>query len=364
MPKKLPFVSPLFLATVFVPSIIAALYFGLFANDIYVSESRIMVRSPTKTSSSPLSAALSNSAITGSSEEVAAVQEYLVSRDALLSINEDGFVRRAYGNGAIFLFDRFGGIGGSSFEQMYRYFGKKTTVEEGDSPLVLRLTVKAYRPSDAREINRRLLLASERLVNELSERAQVDAIGLSIEEVNTARENARTANLALARFRDQQKVIDPEMQAKVGLQMVSQLQEELIASKTRLLQMQTYTPRAPQIPFLKTQIKELEREIAKQTSNLAGGSSSLSANTARFQELTLASQFAEKQLGIALASLQEAQAEARRKQAYIERISEPSMPDYAVYPRRWRGFLATLIVGLLAWGVLSMLIVGIREHRN
>jgi ABC-2 type transport system permease protein/capsular polysaccharide transport system permease protein len=148
------------------------------------------------------------------------------------------------------------------------------------------------------------------------------------------------------------------------LQTISQLQEELIATRTQLLQMRTYTPRASQIPFLKTQVRELEREIARQTTRIAGGSKSLSANAARFQELSLASKFAEQQMAVALASLQDAQAEARRKQAYVERISDPSLPDYAAYPRRMRGILATLMLGLLAWGVLSMLLVGVREHRD
>ena len=115
---------------------------------------------------------------------------------------------------------------------------------------------------------------------------------------------------------------------------------------------------------LQDTVRELEREIAKETVKIAGGSGSLSANSARFQELQLASQFAEQQLTIALSSLQEARADARRKQAYIERVAEPSLPDHATAPRRFRGILATLLLGLLAWGVLSMLLVGIREHRE
>ena len=87
-------------------------------------------------------------------------------------------------------------------------------------------------------------------------------------------------------------------------------------------------------------------------------------NAARFQELQVASQFAEQQLAVALSSLQEARADARRKQAYIDRVAEPSLPDYATAPRRLRGIMATLLLGLLAWGILSMLVVGIREHRD
>jgi capsular polysaccharide transport system permease protein len=142
------------------------------------------------------------------------------------------------------------------------------------------------------------------------------------------------------------------------------LQDQLIAAQTQLLQLQTYTPRASQIPFLRTQIRNLEREIANQTAQLAGNKGSLSSASVRYQELKLASEYAEKQLGITLSAYQEAQAEARRKQAYVGRISSTSRPDDAAYPRRFRNIIATFVLGLLAWGVASMLLVGIREHRE
>lgn len=362
--NRLRSISPLFLAVVIVPTLVATLYFGLLAEDVYVSESRILVRSPSKPDVSPLGSVLGSNALTGASEERNAVREFLQSRDALAEIDRDDFVRQAYGNPGIFWFDRFGALSGNSFEQLYQYFGDKVAIEEGDAALVMRLRVEAFTPDDAQTINERLLRQSEDLVNTLSERAREDAISFARMEVVGARERSRSASLALARFRDQEGLIDPELQARVGLQTISQLQEELMAARTRLLQLETYTPGASQIRFLRTQVRELEREIARQTAAIAGGSGSISANAARFQELQLASQFAEQQLAIALASLQDAQAEARRKQAYIERVAEPSLPDYATYPRRIRGILATLVLGLLAWGVLAMLIVGIREHRE
>jgi capsular polysaccharide transport system permease protein len=33
-------------------------------------------------------------------------------------------------------------------------------------------------------------------------------------------------------------------------------------------------------------------------------------------------------------------------------------------PRRWRGVLATLVLGLIAYAIASMLLAGIREHKD
>lgn len=356
--------DPLFAALVIVPTLLAALYFGFLASDVYVSESRFIVRSPSKPNLSPLGVVLSGGNIVGASEESAAVSEFLASRQALAAINSDGFAARAWGNAAIFRLDRFGGLGADTEEQLFEYYQTKVTAEDADSTMVTVLRVKAFDPESATALNRRLLEQSEVLVNALSERARRDGIAFAQGELTSARAAAQGAALALAAYRDAEGVIDPELQASAGLQMVSKLQDQLIAAQTQLLQLETYTPQASQIPYLRTQIRKLERAIADQTALLAGGRGSLSSASVRYQELRLASEFAEKQLAIALAAYQDAQAEARRKQAYVERIAQPSLPDYAEYPRRLRGIAATFVLGLLAWGVAAMLLVGIREHRD
>jgi ABC-2 type transport system permease protein/capsular polysaccharide transport system permease protein len=363
--ERLKSVNRLFVGVVVVPTIVAFFYFGFLADDIYTSESRFVVRGANKGEASPLSLVLTGGSLGGGgSDESNAVVEYLQSRRALAEVDRDGLVTRAYGDPDLFWLDRFGSIFGDSREQFYRYFQGKLGVAEGTNSKVIHLTVTAFAPRDARQINARLLDRAEELVNGLSKRAQADAITIAREEVAQAEASAREAAVKLSRFRNEHGIIDPELQAATDLQMIAKVQDELVAARTQLLQLETYTPKASQIPFLRAQVRSLEREIDRQKREIAGGSRSLSTAAARYQELQFDAEAASKLLTTALASLQEAQAESRRKRAYIERIADPSLPDYATRPRRVRNIIATFILGLLAWGVLSMLIVGIREHRD
>lgn len=368
MLDRLKFINPLFIATVIVPTLIAILYFGLLANDVYISESRFVVRSPSQSGASPISAVLGRAGLGGGGasgvEGNSTISEYILSRRALEEADKDEFVEAAYTAPDIFFFDRFGTVWGESKEQLYQYFLGKVAVTEGLSGQVMTLRVSAYDPTQAQEINSRLLLQSEELVNSLSERSRDDTLALAQEQVDEATDKARVARLELAQYRGAERIVDPAQESLVGLQMVGKLQDQLIAAKTQLRQLQTYTPEASQIPFLRTQIRQLQSEIEQTRKGLTGGSGSLSAAMVRYQELAVNSEFAEQQLAIALASLQEAQAEARRKRNYVERISDPSLPDFAEEPRRIRSILATLVLGLLTWGVLSMLLIGVREHRD
>ena len=144
--------------------------------------------------------------------------------------------------------------------------------------------------------------------------------------------------------------------------MVSKLQDELIGARTQLQQLRAMAPENPQIPILEVRINSLSREIDEQLGLVAGSRRSLSATAAQYQRFELEREFADRRLAAAMNSLEEARNEARRKQAYVERIVQPSLPDEAQEPRRLRGIFAAFVLGLVAWAIISMLLAGIREH--
>lgn len=357
--------TPLFLATVVIPTLIAALYFGFLASDIYVSEALFVVRSPARAANSPLGVILNAGGFAGASEEASAVQDYVRSRDALDQIDGDKFLTNAFSNRRISWFDRFGTtLRGATHERLFDFYLDKVAIDDDAARHVTRLSTQAYTPRDAREINRRLLRQAEALVNRLAVRSRDDAIAVAARELRDAQGGARSAALALSRFRAKERLLDPVQEADTRLQMVSKLQDQLIAARTQMQQLKTFTPLASQLPFVQARIASLEREIASQTDSIAGRDKSLSSTAVKYQELQLQNELAQKQVAASLGALEEARAEARRKQAYVERIAEPSLPDYARQPRRIRSIVATLLLGLLAWGILSAFAAGVREHRD
>jgi BexC/CtrB/KpsE family polysaccharide export inner-membrane protein len=363
--KYLKIPDALFCAVVLLPTAIAMLYFGFLASDIYISEARFVVHTPEKPANSVLGAVFGAGGIASSGDKSYAVVEYVRSRAALRDANRDGALLKAYSHNDLSTFDRFGGLfRGKTFEHFFEYFSNKVTVDFDTGTQVTRLSVSAFRPEEAQLINQRLLGLSEQLVNRLNSRAQGDTIRFSQAEVDDAKARAQSAAIALARFRNARRILDPEKEAAVRLQMVSKLQDEIIKARTELVQMRQYTPENPQIPNLQTRINSLDKEIGKQTGKIAGAPGSLSGDVVRYQSLRINAEVADKQLAAALASLQESISEARRKQAYVERIADSNLPDYPLQPYRLKSILATLVMGLVAWGVLRTVLAGIREHHD
>jgi capsular polysaccharide transport system permease protein len=355
----------LFLATVVVPTVAATIYFGLLASDVYVSQSQFVVRSPDKPAATGLGVLLKSVGFSNAGDEIFITQDYVKSRDALRALNQGGAVEKAFSNPSISAFDRFNPFGwDGTFEDLYNYYIGKIRIEHDTTSSITTLSVEAFSAGDARRMNRQLLDLSEVLVNRLNNRGEFDVLGFAQREAQEAEAEARRASQALAAFRNRQGIVDPEGQAAIQLQLVSKLQDELIGAKLQQQQLQSLAPDNPQIPLLRTRISGLSRQIDAELGRVAGGKGSLSASAVQYQRLALDREYSDRRLTAALASLQEARNEARRKQAYVERIVQPNLPDEAQKPRRLRGILATFILGLVAYGILALLFAGVREHHD
>lgn len=356
----------LFLCITVAPTVIALLYFGVFASDIYVSESRFVIRSPDSPTASPLGLILKGAGFARSQDDSYTVEDFVLSRDALREVDDSLHVAARFADPDVDIFSRFAGITHNhSFESLFVYWKRRVNLELDSTSSIATLTTRAFTAEDAYAINRRLLELSENLVNQLNERGRQDMIRFANDEVAGAAKQATKAALQLAAYRNDKRVIDPEKQSAIPLQQIAKLQDELIADQAQLAQLRQVASENPQIPVLAQRVRLLEAALHSESIGVAGGgASSLAGKAAEYQRLALEKEFSDKLLASAMTSLEEARNEAQRQQLYLERIVEPNKPDKAIEPKRLSSIVVTFIVSLIVWGIVSLLLAGIREHHE
>jgi len=183
-------------------------------------------------------------------------------------------------------------------------------------------------------------------------------------EVRLAERRARETGAALSAFRSSRAVFDPDRQGMLQLQAVARLREELLAAQSQLDQVRRVSPTNPQIAGLEQRVVALRQAVNEESSRVVSGSGGLASKSPQFDRLVMDKTFAERQLAAALTALDGARSEAARKQLYLERLVQPNLADEALEPRRVRSMLVVLALGLLSWGVLTLLIASIREHAD
>lgn len=354
----------IFLLTVATPTLLAVVYFGLVASNVYISESRFIVRGQQPQMPTGLGALLQGSVFSRSQEDAYSVLDFVLSRDALRELDAKLHLRKMFTRPDIDVVGRFPGMGwDDSFEALYKYYQGRINIQLDTSSAISTLEVRAYAAEDARSINAMLLDMSERLINQLNQRSRRDMIQLATEEVKRAEERARAASLAIAAFRTDRSIFDPKTESALQLEGVAKLREQLLATEAQLAQVRRVSPRNPQVDALSSHAESLRQAIAAETAKvLGGGKGSLNAKAPAYERLLLEQGFADKQLASAMASLEQARYQAALKQLYLERLAQPSLPDEAMEPRRLRAIATVLVLGLIAWGVVSLVLASVKEH--
>ena len=364
--KKRRSVSPLLWVTVIIPTLCSTVYFGLIEADQFTSQASFVVRSAKNQSAvTGLGAILQGAGFSRSQDDTYTVREYLHSRSALAELSQSLPVRRFYEKQGD-IFSRFNGFGwNGEQEAFYQYYADKVEINFDAVSGVSTLAVTSFNSKESQQINQALLKQGEELINQLNERARQDTLRYAEESVQIAEERVKETADNLTAFRIQHGVFDLKAQSEVQMSLVSKLQDELILIQTQLDQVRAVTPENPQISGLKAREQSLRKEIALQMKAIAGGGAgSLSTQAADYQRIVLENQLAEQQLTAAITSLENARADANRRQLYLEVVEQPSQPDMPYRPKRLYNIAATFIIGLMVYGILSLLIASIREHKN
>lgn len=354
-----------FILFVIVPTIIAAIYNGLIASDVYISESRFVVKSPDqkRPQISSLASLIQTTGLSSGQEQANEVLAYVHSRDALDQLQKSVRIREKYARPAVDFLSRFPGLfSRDTFEDLYKYYDSMVEVRQDTETGTAVIKVKAYTPGDAYEINTRLLELSEQMVNRLNDRAQSRGIGEAQRQVDLALARAKAARLLVGRYRNSQEVIDPAKQVGGVLEVSNKLIAERAVLQAQLELLQRTAPRNPAIPALRDRIAAMSAQVASQDSRLVGSDSGIASKIGGYENLLVEQDFATGALNAANAALVQARAEAQRQQFYLERVVSPNMPDAPLLPKR---LLDTIVVAAAAaclYFIGWMFIVGILEH--
>jgi capsular polysaccharide transport system permease protein len=348
-----------------VPTLCAAIYYGLIASSIYVSESSFVIKSPGQKGTPTLSLAnlVQTSGITVGQEQTKEVIRYLRSRNALNDLQHETNVRAAYsGRGADFLSRFPQPFHDESFESLYRYYGSMVGADSDPDTGLAVVEVRAFTPQDAYELNARLLDLSEALVNRLNQRAEGNAVIEAERRVVQAEDRVRNARIALGAYRNQQDLIDPTKQAAGVFDVSNKLVSEQAALQAQLDLMLRVAPRNPAIPELRNRILAVGHQIGAQNGRAVGTPTGIASKLGNYEKLQVEQEFATQMLTAANAALETARTDAQKQQFYLERVVEPNKPDDSTLPHRLARilvvFMATTCLYFIGW----MLIVGILEH--
>lgn len=352
------------LLLVALPTVLAAVYYSLIASDRYVSEARFIVRSVEAGQSvSGFDLIARSLGISRAVDDTQAVIAYLLSRDAVRDLEAKLPLRAMFSPPEVDRLSRYPRPWRkNTFEALYAYYPDRVSVIPDSQTGVIRLSVSAFRPEDARLISETLLELAENLANRLNERALADSVKQARTEKDLAEKRLLDSQRRLTSFRSAELMVDPIKNSGSILETITSLAELRAQAAAQLSQIEKNTSASPAANSLRAQIGALEEEIVRQRKQLGGDDASIAPKVATYEELVLERELAEKGVAIADKAFEDALQDARRKQIYVARVAGPSLPDDDTEPRRLRSVATVAVMTLGFFAVVWILLIGGKEH--
>nr|WP_321455508.1 hypothetical protein [uncultured Cohaesibacter sp.] len=349
------------------PTVVMLMYLFIFASDQYAVESRFAVRGVDSAASSDILGMFTGVSSSGSiTTDTYILIDFIHSRQMIDKLQKDINLYDVYKRGdflSSFSPDQ-------SMEQFLEYWKTVAQIYYNSTSKILTLEIKAFTPEDAKKISELVIKESETLINQLSEQSRNDAVKNAKQETKQMEERLLAARTALRNFRETRQDIDPSKTAESKLILISNLENKMSELNTkRDFLLQSLSENSPSIRVIDSQIASLANQIDAQKSTLGPGENTTNDNNGSFSEkledyesLVIEKEFAEKAYLSALTSLERARVEAYRQQRYLTTFIPPSIPEEALYPKRFHVALTTFLVALIVWAVSVLIFYSVRDH--
>lgn len=368
--------SPLlvsFIAVVLIPAFAALIYFAFIASDQFAAQARFAVRQIDIGSSDSMASAENsasgstdvNFSFTAPGQNAYIVTSYIQSRAIVDDLNKTLNLREIFRRPEADFWARLKRT--ASIDELTAYWKSMVSTYIDAPSGIVTLNVRAFRPEDAVVLAKAVLTLSEALVNRISDRARRDAMESSEQEVRRTFEMTQSALTDLRQFRDISGIVDPvQVGTDIGKLLLPLLTEKIRLESDIFVASRDLDENAPTIKAMKRQLDATEKQIADlrgKLTNSDGDNKTLAASLAKFEQLDLKRQFAEKLYSLAQADLDRARLRAERQSVYLTVFVPPSLPEESRYPRRVAFPILIFLSLLIVWSIGAMVAASIEDHR-
>jgi capsular polysaccharide transport system permease protein len=346
-----------------VPTLIAAIYFGLIASDMYVSEAKVAVRSAKSgLSTNGLTALLASPVLSSGGQDSLVVMQYATSLDIVEELRRRVPFVEHYSSPDIDFLSRLDAE--ATREEVLQYYLERVNIQRDMVSDVLTVKVRAFTPEMAQDIASLIIRLNEQLVNELSSRMEQDAIAAARTEVERAVTHLRRTAQDINRFQTANDSMSPKDEAVALFGRVSAIEARLSETRALLSETMAYMREdSADVVVLKNRITALERQLQLEKGRVTGADDyDLGSLVENFQPLMLEQEIAQQGYTASLASFEAARIDAQRQKQYLITFVEPNLPDAPGEPHRLTKIITVTVYSFLAYLILGLLWSALKDH--
>lgn len=345
------------------PTLVAALYLWGFATDTYESVSLFSIQAAENRPNVAMESLIGIAGVSSTGRDTLAARDFVLSREMMNHLEDEIGIFEHYRSPSVDFFSRL--APDASKEEAFEYYQDRIRISFDSNSSTLTLRVRAYSAEKSHQIAQAILEASEAKVNRLSEKARKDQIKLARGEVELAEKRLSASRQSLVDLQQKHGQFNPEQTAAAAMTIRTELESKIAEAKADYATLRSYmAENSPQVIAAQQRVNSLSAQAKSESSRLVDNEDDkgLNKSLVEFETVLVEKEFATQAYQSAMTSLEMARADAARQHRYLAVIAEPSLPDEAMFPRRFLSLLTTFIVSLVVFGVFSLSWSAIKEH--
>jgi capsular polysaccharide transport system permease protein len=348
-------------------SLLVSVYWLIFASDLYVSEAHVIIqRTELNGSSAPdIGSLLSGVVSSPNASDQLLLRDHLLSRDMLANLDARLELRKHFSDWRRDPFSRIW-FDDMPLERFQAYMAGRVLVDYDEYTGVLVIRALAFDPETAHAMGAALVEEGERHMNGMAHALANEQVGFLEGQVRQLSERSMAARRSLLDFQDRNALSSPASAAQTLEGIIGRMESQLSDLQTRRTALLGYlVPASPSVKELDLQIAATRQQIDLEGKRLASpDGNTLNRRLEEYQRLELEAAFAQDLYKTALAALERGRIEAIRTLKKVSVLQAPSRPEYPLEPRRFYNAGVFLLISLLVAGILNLVVVIVRDHRD
>lgn len=345
---------------------IAAVYWLAIASDRYVSEAHIIIQRTDLAGGQSMDfSSLLGAAGNGARADQLLLRDYLLSVDMLKKLDAALNLRAHFSDNQRDPVSRLW-QSDTSMEWFHRHYLNRISVEFDEYAGVLLVKAQAYDPKTAQAIVHMLVAEGERFMNDVARKLALEQVAFLESQVVQMHDRAMRARQAVLNYQNKKGLVSPQATAENIAGIIAKLEAQRTELETQRSALQSYlVSDHPNIVQVNQQVVAINKQIAQEEAKLVStNGKTLNRTIEEFQRLEMEAGFTQDIYKTALIALEKGRVEAIRTLKKVSVLQTPTLPEYALEPRRFYNTLVFTLVALMLAGIVQLLMAIVRDHKD
>jgi capsular polysaccharide transport system permease protein len=342
---------------------IATFYYVALASDRYVATAQVYVKQDNSIKALMPTVGLFGGGM-NAGKDMQLVDAYVKSQDLLVVLDRDIQFSDHFSDRSWDFYSRMEEA--PTEEDRLAYFQTRLTSGLDQDSGIITLKAQGYTQEYALTFLQHVIKNSEAFINGIGQQIATQEIEFVEGELARAKERLDEARTNLLKFQNEHGILSAKASGAALQSVVISMENELVQLRTEEKALSSYlNGNAAELVSVRARIEAIESQILAEREKLASDDGQSQNDVlAAYLVLEMEVKFTTDLYQASLVALEKARIESYKKLKHLVVVQSPQMPDEALEPRKFYNIATLFVVLSLAYGIISMIIATIREHRD